>query len=140
MSTHPTTGSASMSRDTADRLSAAKLWLVSTDSPTTCGNMPYLATALYSLVPVVTDRVRDLTTDRYWRVYLNPTWIAATDIPDVAAELAHAVWHLLADHPARADDMAIRTATADHWRRAADATVAEMLNHGGHPLPSSRTR
>ena len=135
MSTPPTPGPQPIGRDTADRLSAAKLWLVSTDSPSTCGNMPYLATALYSLVPVVTDRVSNLTTDRYWRVYLNPTWIAATDIPDVAADLAHAVWHLLADHPARADDMAIRPATADHWRRAADATVAEMLDHAAIPSP-----
>lgn len=116
-----------LGRDIADRLSAAKLWLVSTESPTTCGNMPYLATALYSLLPVVTAKAPDLTADRYWRLYINPSWIQAANIPDIAAELAHAVWHLLADHPARADDVGIRPSTADHWRLAADATIAEML-------------
>jgi predicted metal-dependent peptidase len=116
-----------LTRDVSDRLAAAKLWLVSTSSPTTCGNLPYLATALYALIPVATNRVRDMTADRHWRLYLNPMWVEATDIPVVAARMAHVAWHLLAQHPERADDLQVRRATAGQWRLAADATVAEVL-------------
>lgn len=117
-------------RDTADRLAAAKLWLVSTQSPTSCGGMPYLATALYALVAVPSGRVRAMTVDRRWRLYVNPAWVAATDVPVIAAELAHLVWHLLSDHAARADDVGVDRASAEQWRTAADVTVGELLDGG----------
>lgn len=123
----PGTLSDGLSRDVSDRLAAAKLWLVSTTSPTTCGDLPYLATALYALIPVPTTRVRDMTVDRHWRVYVNPGWILATDVPVVAARIAHMVWHLLAEHSARSDDLDVHKSTARHWQAAADATVAELL-------------
>lgn len=80
--------------DTATRLSAAKLWLVSTESPTTCGDLPYLSSALYALIPVATPRVTSMTIDEHWRLYLNPEWIAVTDVALIGAQLAHLVWHV----------------------------------------------
>jgi predicted metal-dependent peptidase len=116
--------------ETATRLSAAKLWLVSTESPTTCGDMPYLASALYALVPVATTRVAAMTIDEHWRLYANSEWVAVTDIPQIGAELAHLVWHLLADHAGRARDLEVGPPHRPAWQLAADATVAEVVNGG----------
>lgn len=117
-----------LDRDATDRLSAAKLWLVSTESPTACGDMPYLSAALYALIPVATTRVAQLSIDQHWRLYLNPTWMTATDIPVVAARLAHLTWHLLADHAARALDLDVGPNQTHAWQSAADATVADVLD------------
>ena len=59
----PSPGAAAHDADVATRLAAAKLWLVSTESPTSCGGMPYLACAVYALVPVTTDRVARVSVD-----------------------------------------------------------------------------
>lgn len=120
--------------DVAERLAAAKLWLVSQSA----GNLPYLSTAVYSLVTVPTDRVARMSTDAYWRLYVNPMWILATDVDAVAAEIAHQVWHLLADHPGRAIDCGVDAAGRDRWKMAADLTVAEVLPlETGLPRPES---
>ena len=81
--------------DALTRLSAAKLWLVSTTSPTTCGDLPYLSTPLFALIPVASNAVTALTIDQSWRLYFNPTWVAKTDVPVIAPRLAHRVVHLL---------------------------------------------
>lgn len=115
--------------DIANRLSAAKLWLVSSESPTSCGDLPYLATALYALIPVATERVATMTVDEHWRLYVNPTWLSEADVEAVAPRLVHLVWHLLADHSDRARDLDVSHDSAPAWQRAADATVAELLEH-----------
>ena len=120
-----------LDRDAATALAAAKLWLVSTDSPSTCGDLPYLSSALYALIPVATDRVTAMTVDEHWRLYVNPRWVTATSVPEVAARMAHLVWHVLAEHAERARDLDVGPDTADHWRGAADATVAEVLDGAG---------
>ena len=117
-----------LDRDVTDRLAAAKLWLVSTESPTTCGDMPYLSAALYALIPVPSTQVAQMSIDEHWRLYLNPTWVIATDVPDLAAHLAHLIWHLLADHASRARDLEVGPDHARAWQAAADATVAEVLD------------
>lgn len=120
--------------DVAERLAAAKLWLVSQSA----GNLPYLSTAVYSLVTVPTDRVARMSTDAYWRLYVNPMWVLATDVDAVAAEIAHQVWHLLADHAGRAMDCGVDAAGRDRWKMAADLTVAEVLPlETGLPRPES---
>jgi predicted metal-dependent peptidase len=121
-----------------ERLTAAKLWLVS-DPPAggTTGPMadreevpralPYLAHALFALVPVPCSEVRALAVDEHWRLYVNTDWLAATEVPDIARELAHETWHLLQEHAARARDMHVDSSSAEHWTQAADATVAATL-------------
>ena len=116
-----------LDREQADRLAAAKLWLLSVQG----GDLPYLSTALFALTPVASDAVRAVSTDVHWRLYVNPQWLDTTDVPDIAAELAHQVWHLLADHAARALDVGVTRATAGSWRTAADVTVGEVLGLGG---------
>ena len=119
-----------------DRLAAAKLWLVSASTGNGNGNvssleaprdLPYLAHALYALVPVASTEVPRATVDERWRLYVNPGWLAAASIRDIGRELVHLVWHLLADHADRARDVGVRRDTARHWRNAADVTVYSTL-------------
>ncbi len=116
----------SLSRDCADRLAAAKLWLVTSEPG--CGDLPYLATAVYALVPVVSDSVSSLTVDIQWRLYVDEAWLLAADVPDIARELAHLTLHLLADHGSRAQDVGVTWRTSAAWVRATDATIAELLD------------
>ncbi len=118
-----------------ERLTAAKLWLVS-DPPSGAGPagdaevpraLPYLAHALFALVPVSCSEVRALAVDEHWRLYVNPDWLVATEVPEIARELAHETWHLLQEHAARARDMHVDSSTSEQWTQAADATVAATL-------------
>ncbi len=113
-----------------DRLAAAKLWLVSSseaggaDAPR---GQAYLAHALYALVAVPCPDVPTATVDERWRLYVNPDWLVACPVHEVAREMAHLVWHLLADHATRARDLGVRADTAGQWRAAADVTVHATL-------------
>ena len=140
----------SLDRPAADLLAAAKLWLTSPmvrGGPLT-GDMPYLSTALYALVAVPTEDVSTMATDPAWRLYVNPSWLADAQrsAPEVAAELAHQVWHLLADHAGRASDMGVGGSTSRAWRVAADITVHEVAGglaewaRGSGPHPGDRGR
>lgn len=115
-----------LSRDSADRLAAAKLWLVTSEPG--CGDLPYLATAVYAFIPVVSESVSSLTVDVRWRLYVNEAWLLATDVPAIGRELAHLALHLLADHATRAQDVGVTRRTSPAWVTAADATIAELLD------------
>ncbi len=120
----------SLDQPAAEMLAAAKLWLTSPmvrGGPLT-GDMPYLSTALYALVAVPSDHVATMATDPAWRLYVNPAWLADAQrtAPEVGAELAHHIWHLLADHAGRASDMGVRGSSSRAWRVAADVTVHEV--------------
>jgi len=120
----------SLSPSHGDRLAAAKLWLISTAAqpgPDPPRDLPYLARALYALVPVPTSEVPRITCDEHWRVYINTDWIETAPIPAIGAELAHLTWHLLHDHAARARDLRVDATTATHWRTASDAAIEHTL-------------
>lgn len=127
----------------ADRLAAAKLWLISDpgESNARVPDLPYLAHALYALVTVLTDDVPSLAADDRWRLYANPEWLAATQTEDVAVEVAHVVWHLLRQHPDRARDLRVGPRTAPAWGRAADVAVQHTLGEAGlrSRLPSAQS-
>ncbi|MEP7055525.1 MAG: VWA-like domain-containing protein [Actinomycetota bacterium] len=124
------------------RLAAAKLWLITAPTRRTgagFGDMPYLAHGLYALAAVGCAEVPAVSADEHWRLYINPQWLAATDIPAIGAELAHLLWHLLQEHDGRAFDVGVSVQTRGAWRDAADVTIAEILSGGGlaHALPTA---
>lgn len=121
-----------------DRLAAAKLWLISARPVGARDGGPrglaYLATALYALAPVPCHEVATTAVDEYWRIYLNPDWLATADVSQVGAELTHALWHLLHDHAARARDLRVDATSALSWHAAADAAISGTLEDSGlHP-------
>ncbi|HNI71031.1 MAG TPA: VWA-like domain-containing protein [Marmoricola sp.] len=114
-----------------NKLAAAKLWLIS-PTPNKAGpdaprDLPYLAQALYALIPVPSEEVSKMTCDEQWRIYLNPTWLAGASVPRVGAELAHMVWHLLGEHATRARAMDVDHQSAAHWKQATDVTINDTL-------------
>ncbi|MGB7979737.1 MAG: VWA-like domain-containing protein [Candidatus Nanopelagicales bacterium] len=120
-----------LDRESADLIAAAKLWLISPPTPggRATGDMPYLSAALYALAPVPTEQVAKMATDLAWRLYVNPQWLLdpVPDIAEVGRELAHQIWHLLADHGGRAHDLGVSGATSRAWRAAADVTIHPIL-------------
>jgi predicted metal-dependent peptidase len=131
-----------MTRLDLDKLAAAKLWLVSAPTGEADGgsprDLPYLAHALYALVPVACAEVPRISCDERWRVYVNPGWLAESDVPEIARELAHVVWHLLSDHTGRARDQHVDATTSKVWTDASDATIAELLRDGDLCPPDLR--
>ncbi|MEQ7845765.1 vWA domain-containing protein [Nocardioides kribbensis] len=119
-----------------DRLAAAKLWLISEET----ADLPYLAHALYALVPVATTDVATISADELWRVYVNPAWLAATDIKGVGAEFLHAAWHLLQEHATRARDLRVTTWTAKHWKTATDVAIEHTLTQARIPNDMSSAK
>ncbi len=67
----------------------------------------FLGTALWAMIPVITEAVPTLAVDRYWRLYINPNFFAACDIASGAACLVHEVWHLLSKHAERSDALLV---------------------------------
>jgi predicted metal-dependent peptidase len=66
------------------------------------GAQPYLASALYSLTVVPSHGVPTMGVDRHWRCYVNPAFVDATPVHELAAVWVHEVAHLLRDHHRRA--------------------------------------
>jgi predicted metal-dependent peptidase len=76
---------------------------------------PYLATALYAMAVVPTYAVPTMGVDRYWRCYVSPPFVAATEVLDLAFVWLHEVSHLVRDHHGRADAL---------WRRSEQHAMA----------------
>jgi predicted metal-dependent peptidase len=64
---------------------------------------PYLASALFALHIVPSDRVPTMGVDRHWRCYVSPAFVARTPIDELAGVWVHEVSHLLRDHHGRSD-------------------------------------
>lgn len=116
-----------------EKLSAAKLWLISSPAAPGSAEQPrglsYLSQALYALVPVLSATVPTMRCDALWRIYVNPHWLTEATVPVIGRELAHALWHLLGDHAGRARSLGIDRATQQPWKLATDLTIGEVL-HG----------
>lgn len=115
----------------AERIAAAKLWLISQPptAPLPDGprDLAYLATAIYALSTVPSPEVDTIRADEYWRLYVNPAWATETSVPTIGRELAHIIWHLLMDHAGRARAARIDAATSRYWHQACDLTVTDTL-------------
>ncbi|WP_265295529.1 DUF2201 family putative metallopeptidase [Streptomyces sp. SHP 1-2] len=83
-----------------DRLDRAKLLAARYRA---AESRPYLASALYALTVVPSQRVRTMAVDRYWRCYVAPAFVDATGVEELAGVWIHEAAHLLRDHHGRAD-------------------------------------
>ena len=92
-------------------------------------DQPYLAHALYALVPVAAPEVAATDLRRALAGLRQPRLAGRRPTcPTVAGELAHVTWHLLLDHADRARDQHVdATDQQGRGREAADATVAHTL-------------
>jgi len=93
---------------------------------------PYLAAALWALVPVERPGLGTLAADRWWRLYFDPAVCSAWTVEQLAGALYHKVCHLLRAHPERAEAI---PAEAAAWNLAADAEINDDLYREGVSLP-----
>lgn len=95
--------------------------------------MPYLASALFEVVPVRSPDLDTFAVDAGWRLYVGVPALARWSVEEVAGVLLHEVGHLLRDHHAR------HTEQEHHhplrWNLAADAEINDDLVAARIPLP-----
>jgi len=95
---------------------------------------PYLAHALFATRSVAAESLGTFAVDRHWRLYLDPSTLAAWGPQLAGGVLVHEVGHLVRAHAERADALG---ADRDHerWNVAADAALNDDLIEAGVPLP-----
>lgn len=96
---------------------------------------PYLASAVFSLVPVAVPGYGTFGVDRWWRVYVDMDQARAWGVEATAAVLLHETNHVLRDHHRRADRAGVTSGTHHTWNLAADAAINDDLIDEGLPLP-----
>lgn len=130
MSTRPRPVTAAALLDPADarfvaaaRLRAARL-------------QPYLAAAVYGLVPVEAPGLGTFAVDGYWRLYLDMEKARSWGIEASAAVLLHEAHHVLRDHDGRAVRAGVDGSHQQRlWNLAGDAAINDDLRADGAPLP-----
>lgn len=98
---------------------------------------PYLASALWSLIPVKRPGLGTLAVDRYYRLYYDEARLAEWTVLEAATVLIHEITHLLRDHPARADEMQVEKLP---WFYATDAAINDDMEREGLKLPGEEAK
>ena len=96
---------------------------------------PYLASAVFSLLPVPAPGYGTFGVDRWWRVYVDMDQARAWGVEATAAVLLHEANHVVRDHHGRADRAGVTPGTHHRWNLAADAAINDDLLAEGLPLP-----
>ena len=104
--------------------------------------LPYLAAAMFGLHTVPTEDLpfRTMAVDTRLRLYVDPGFVDAHDVDELAAVLVHEVFHVLFDHASRAQALGVSGEVAHRiWGLAADAAINEVIattpTRTGPPLP-----
>lgn len=100
-----------------------------------CKKAPYLATAIFAMVPVATPGLATMAVDGSWRLYVDPGLAEVWSDEELAAVLVHEAHHLVRDHDDRARAAGVVAPTAGLWNLAADAAINDDLIASGFVLP-----
>jgi predicted metal-dependent peptidase len=96
---------------------------------------PYLASAVFSLVPVLSPGYGTFGVDRWWRVYVDMDVARQWGVEATAAVLLHEANHVVRDHHNRAARMGVRPSEHLLWNLAGDAAINDDLMDERLPLP-----
>lgn len=96
---------------------------------------PYLASAVFALVPVPEPGYGTFGVDRWWRVYVDMAVAREWGVEATAAVLLHEAHHLVRDHHGRADRLPVTAGQAPRWNLAGDAAINDDLAADGLALP-----
>lgn len=94
---------------------------------------PYLANALFSMVPVLCEQVPTISVDRRWRFLANPSFVRELGTETLAALWVHHVSHLLRGHAERSRVLA--GASDEIVNIAQDCEINDDLESEGLALP-----
>lgn len=98
-------------------------------------DQPFLASAIFALVPVDSPGKGTFGVDRWWRVYVDMEVAHRWGVAATAAVLIHEAHHVVRDHHDRARRLGVSHETFDTWNLAADAAINDDLVADGLPLP-----
>lgn len=121
------TRSARLERADADLFSAARLRAARLQ--------PYLASAVFSLIPVPRPGYGTFGVDRWWRVYVDMDTARAWGVEATAAVLIHEAHHVLRDHHGRAERLGLQLSAQHRWNIAGDLAINDDLREDGLELP-----
>ncbi len=98
---------------------------------------PFLAVALYALVPVAAPGLGTFAVDERWRLSIDPATLDQWPIDVVTVALLHEVGHVVRDHAGRARDEGVDEETKDRWNIAGDVEINEALTLDGCDVPET---
>lgn len=93
---------------------------------------PYLASALWAMVPVAKPGLQTMAVDMFWRLYFDPEVVNRWSVEEIAGVLYHEVQHLLRNHPER-----LKNEDRILGNIAKDAEINDDLLAEGIPLPGT---
>lgn len=96
---------------------------------------PYLAAAVFALVPVPEPGLGTFGVDRWWRVYVDLDVAREWGVEATAAVLLHEAHHVLRDHHGRSDRLHVTATQHRRWNLAGDAAINDDLVADGIPVP-----
>ena len=123
-----TTRIAALTRADAELLAAARL--------RAARDQPYLAAALFAMVPVSAPGFGTFAVDPWWRLYVDMDTARSWGMASTAAVLVHEAHHLLRNHHDRARSLGVTGAHHETWNLATDAAINDDLVADGLPVPS----
>lgn len=96
---------------------------------------PYLASAVFSLIPVPSPGYGTFGVDRWWRVYVDMAVAREWGVEATAAVLLHEAHHVIRDHHGRADRLKLQSSQRVRWNVAGDLAINDDLLEDGLALP-----
>lgn len=100
-----------------------------------CDKMPYVATALFAMVPVRVEGLGTFASDNKWRLYWDPEKVDQWDVNELAGVLLHEVGHCLRGHADRFTAMGEPPVRARVFNVAGDSLINEDLREARVSLP-----
>ena len=94
---------------------------------------PYLATILYSLKLVDTEKIQTFAVDDGWRMYFNPKFVLKHDAETLATMVLHEAMHCLLQHGPRFAAINQPMALHPNWNIAGDLGINETLDEARMP-------
>ncbi len=98
-------------------------------------DQPYLAAALFAMVPVSSAGHGTFSVDRWWRLYIDFEVAREWGVAATAAVLVHEAHHLVRDHHDRGLRIGATGPRHHAWNLAADAAINDDLVAEGLPIP-----
>ena len=96
---------------------------------------PYLATAVFSLIPVASPGLGTFAVDRFWRVYVDMACAHEWGVEATAGVLLHEAHHVVRNHHCRAATLGVDDRSHALWNLAGDAAINDDLIVDGVPIP-----
>lgn len=94
---------------------------------------PYLASILFSLKLVETDKIQTLSVDEGWRMYFNPSFVLEHDAEPLATMVLHEAMHCVLQHGPRFTAITQPQVLHPNWNIAGDLGINGALDEARMP-------